>query len=114
MVQDDYFVIVYKILEYLYSCMKSGEKVNIAMICWDSKAIDINKEYWEDIIRSIYAEGYIRGVSLGSIMGQEKPSIKFSGLTITEKGIMFLQENGKMKKAAQSVKTVMETVKMFV
>ena len=36
MPKDDYFAIVYKILEYLYSCMRSGEPIVVENINWVS------------------------------------------------------------------------------
>lgn len=114
MPKDDYFAIVYKILEYLYSCMRSGETIDIEKISWDSKAIDINKSYWEDVIRSMNEEGYIRGVILINALGQVRPAVRFGDLGITQKGIEYLQDNSKMKKAAGCVKTVAEILKMFI
>ena len=29
MTKDDYFVIVYKILTYLYECIKTGQSINV-------------------------------------------------------------------------------------
>lgn len=114
MPKDDYFAIVYKILEYLYSCMRNGEPVDIEKIRWDSKAIDINQSYWEDIIRNMYEEGYIRDVFLINAINLPKPAIKFGNLSITQKGIEYLQDNSKMQKAAGVVKTVAEILKMFI
>ena len=37
MAKDDYFVIVYKILSYLYVKLKSGEDVNPNMITHDNQ-----------------------------------------------------------------------------
>ena len=35
MAQDDMFVVMYKILAYLYSCMKSGEEPRMSMLAHD-------------------------------------------------------------------------------
>lgn len=43
MAKDDYYVIVYKILAYLYVQLKAGENVDEQMISHDSPIININK-----------------------------------------------------------------------
>lgn len=45
MAKDDYFVIVYKILSYLYVKLKSGEDVNPNMITHDNQLLQINRKY---------------------------------------------------------------------
>ena len=114
MPKDDYFAIVYKILEYLYACMRNGQPIDIEDIRWDSKAIGINEAYWCDIIRNMYAEGYVRGVEIINTIGEAKPSVRFSNLEITQKGIEFLQDNSKMQKASKCVKRVADILKIFV
>ena len=39
MAKDDYYVIVYQILAYLYRCLKEGENVDGKMLQWDSPII---------------------------------------------------------------------------
>ena len=114
MPKDDYFAIIYKILQYLYECMIKGVPVDMMNIRWDSKAMQISEEYWKDIVRNIYEDGYIKGVVLVPILGSEKPDIKFNGLGITTKGVEYLQDNSKMKKAAQFIQPVTEILKMFI
>lgn len=45
MAKDDYFVIVYKILSYLYVKLKSGEDVNPNMITHDNQLLQINRKW---------------------------------------------------------------------
>lgn len=45
MAKDDYFVMVYKILSYLYVQLKSGEDVDEKIISHDSSILQINKRY---------------------------------------------------------------------
>lgn len=59
MAKDDYFVIVYKILPYLYVKLKSGEDVNPNMITHDNQLLQINRKYWDYIMRNLIEDRYI-------------------------------------------------------
>ena len=59
MAQDDYFVIVYKLLKYLYDCLKKGTKASEEILT--PEFFGINEDYWEYIIRNLYQEGYVDG-----------------------------------------------------
>lgn len=37
MAQNDYFVIVYQVLKYLYECMKLGVEPELEQFAWNSK-----------------------------------------------------------------------------
>ena len=110
MPKDDFFTIAYRILEYLYSCMKKGEPVDIELIRYDSKAINISEVYWRDILIELLDSGYIKGVAVMKAVNQPD-RIKVDELAITLKGIEYLQDNSKMKKAAGCVKTVLDYLK---
>lgn len=67
MAKDDYHVIVYQILSYLYQCLKKGEDVDPQQLSVDSdyfKANDqkLNKRYWAYIIYNLHRSGLIEGV----------------------------------------------------
>ncbi len=54
MAKNDYPVIVYQILSYLYKCLKSGDDVQSALLNYDSPMLDkINKRYWEYIMHNL-------------------------------------------------------------
>lgn len=59
MAKDDYYVIVYKILAYLYVQLKAGEDIDSEMISHDSQIININEKYWNYIMRNLVNDGYI-------------------------------------------------------
>ena len=46
MAKDDYFVIVYQILSYLYQRLKRGESVDARMISAESDLYTIPRSYW--------------------------------------------------------------------
>lgn len=54
MARDDFHVIVYQLLSYLYQRLKKGETVDKEMIDYDSPLYaKINKKYWAYIIYNI-------------------------------------------------------------
>ena len=110
MAKDDYFVIVYRILKYLYACFKTGEKPDFSLFSPD--ALGINNGYWVNIIESMSNEGYISCVVFPSAVGGIK-SVKILDIKITEKGIIFLEDNSKMKKAAEFLKSASEIIPGF-
>ncbi len=51
MSRDDYFVIVYQVLKYLYDCLKKGERPDKDLLNEDEYSIP--KQYWEYILISL-------------------------------------------------------------
>lgn len=107
MAKNEYFVVVYRILTYLYTCFKAGASPDMEMFGPD--ALGINNGYWANVMESIFNEEYIIGVSLVHCVGAV-PGIKLVNLKITQKGIEYLQENSAMQKAADFLKSVKETI----
>lgn len=110
MARDDYFVIAYKILSYLYTCLKDGEDPDKSIIAYDSDYININEKYWEYIIRHLYEDGYIEGVALIRMAGRPYAGVKLNHIMITPKGIEFLENNSTMSKARTFLKEIKEIV----
>lgn len=107
MAKDDYFVIVYRILTYLYECFMTGEAPETD--CFGPDALHINNGYWTNVMESIFNEGYIAGITVvPRISGA--PGIKLLDLKITQKGIEYLEDNSKMAKARELLKAVKEMV----
>lgn len=46
MAKDDYHVIVYKLLAYLYRCLKDGEAIQTDLLEPGSRMINVNQNYW--------------------------------------------------------------------
>ena len=108
--KNDYFVVVYRILAYLYACFRAGESPDMDMFGPD--ALRINNGYWANVMESISNEGYVTGVSLAHRVGSA-PGIKLANLKITQRGIEYLQENSAMRKAADFLKSVKDVVPGF-
>ncbi len=110
MARDDYFVIVYKILKYLYECLKLGETPDIYNIL-TAETYGVNQSYFEYIITELFEEGYIKGVSMINSIGRVTPTIKITpNITIKPKGIEYLQDNSTIAKAKNFLKEIKETV----
>ena len=61
MAKNDMEVIMYKILRYLYECMKLGVEPELEQFAWNSKLFDIPQSYWCKIIATLVRKGYITG-----------------------------------------------------
>lgn len=111
MARDDYFVLVYRILSYLYACLKEGQEPDITYLSPGSPALEISPNYWEYIFRHLYSDGYLEGMALVPVAGRMAPQVKVgSSLMITPKGIEFLQDNSAMSRAKDFLKTLKETI----
>lgn len=97
MAKDDYFVIAYIILAYMYDCLKKGKNIDINEI--NCSKLEISQNYLEYIYLHLYKDGYIENClyNVNAIRGEE---IEINSRTkITPKGIEYLQDNSKMDKA---------------
>lgn len=106
MAKDDYYVIVYKILAYLYSQLKKGESIDAKMLMYDGGLFQINRKYWVYIFSNMTQQGYIRGlrnieVGNGYYIEQQLPECE-----ITPLGIDYLCDNSLMERAKQFLKDV--------
>lgn len=106
MAKDDYHVIVYQILSYLYVRLKSGEPVEVDGINYDCKNFLINKRYWQYIMINLLKDGYIEGITAEERHYVSGPQIVINDLEccqITPKGIDYLIDNSLLAKAKDLV-----------
>ena len=103
MAKDDYFVIAYRILDYLYQCFKRGVQPDMSFI--SPEGMQINRGYWLNMMESLYTEGYIIGVEFPTAVGQYK-GMRVIDIRITQSGIEFLEDNSTMAKVKEFLKTV--------
>lgn len=108
MAKDDYFVLVYRILQHLYKCLKLSQKADLDYLKPLTKDFPIEEGYFNYIFRKLVEEGYIEDVVIIPIDGAE-PLIKIlESIKITPKGIEYLQENSKMEKAKKFISSVLK------
>ncbi|MDY6065274.1 MAG: YjcQ family protein [Finegoldia sp.] len=106
MAKDDYFVIVYKILAYLYTKLKSGEAIEPEYLMYDGVLFDINRKYWTYIVADMVESGYITGLSNVRVADDNYLKYKLRDCEITPKGIEYLCENSTLEKAKKFLKEV--------
>lgn len=104
MSRDDYHVIVYQILSYLYTQLKAGAPIDGKMLEHDSKYLDINERYWTYVIENLILQGLITGPKITKAWGEEKIVSCLEDAQITPAGIEYLCENSFLSKAKQFLK----------
>ncbi|MCR4711484.1 MAG: YjcQ family protein [Clostridia bacterium] len=104
MAKDDYYVIVYQILAYLYRKLKDGEPVEPEFLMHDSPILHINEPYWCYIIENMLKQEFIEGVIMQRAWGSKVIFQGFENCRITPKGIEYLCENSTIKKAYRFLK----------
>lgn len=105
MAKDDYEVIVYQVLAYLYNCLKNDIDVDPKLIEPQGKLFNINSNYWSFILSNLFEDGYIDGIIITNVYGKKYPIItdlEFIG--ITPKGIQFLVDNSFINKVVERLK----------
>ena len=66
MASDDFEVIAFKILSYLYRCMKNGKKVDIAAL---RQLVGCNETYFGAVVRSLQSKGLVEGFDFDAFSG---------------------------------------------
>ena len=100
MAKDDMEVVMYKILRYLYECMKKDVEPNLQKYGWASELINIPKQYWLKIIKILVDEGFVTGFNI--IVAKDVTQIETNPpIEITFKGREFLRDNSGMQKAKE-------------
>ena len=100
MASDDFEVLAFKILSYLYRCMKVGKKVDIAAL---RQLVGCNEAYFGAVVRSLQSKGYVEGFAFDGFSGVviDSPSLAvMSDPAITMDGAIYVGENSRMRKAA--------------
>lgn len=116
MAKDDYHVIVYQILAYLYQRLKKSEPVDPKMLVCDSPLLKepIGKEYWAYIIYMLHDNGFIMGVVFADLDGLSVPyAANLDKCMITPMGIEYLCDNSFMEKVKRFVKEAKDIIAPF-
>lgn len=108
MAKDDYDVIAYKILAYLYTKLKAGEEMDPKMIGKDSQLFSIPEKYWAYIMVNLQGEGLIRGIVCKRAWGNEITYVDCDNCEITPDGIRYLTDNSFVEKVKQFLKDTKE------
>jgi hypothetical protein len=117
MAKDDYDVIVFKILTYLYACIKRKIAFEDITFMKTISFENISEEYLMDVLDMMQDEGLITGyTSIKAWGGNLIRTSELSDLKITSKGIRYLNDNSKMKEVknhlAENIGLVAELIKL--
>ena len=100
MAQNDMEVIVYKILRYLYACNKEGKIPTFSDMFNTLELSGVSQSYLGQILEEMADKNYIAGCIFRKTKGWA--IITFADdARITLDGVSFLNENSRMKKAAE-------------
>ena len=92
MSKDDYFVLAYKLLRYLYRCLKEGTPASWDIIAPNTENFPVSQQYFTYLISHLLADGYIEGIVEMKAIGAPVQFKETTGLAITPKGIAYLEE----------------------
>ena len=103
------FTAIYKILKFL-DRNAGNEDCNMQMI--SAEELKMGEARWEQLMIALQEDGYIKGLVYSQGMDDKFPHIAEPiRPRITLKGMEFLEENSRMKKAADFVHGFIDVVK---
>ena len=99
MAANDYHVIAYQILLYLYDCLKKGIDPNEQALNAYRELHNINIRYWSRILFDLEKKGYIEYLHVIPLSNVEWKIAQIKGATsITGDGVEYLVDNSLMQK----------------
>lgn len=113
MAKDDFHVIVYQILAYLYQCLKNGDDVDPAMLGKDSiyfaaDGMPLSERYWCYVMYQMQRMGLIEGIAFSGKIDNysfERPAA-WDNCMITPTGIEHLTSNSFLTRVQDLLKSV--------
>jgi hypothetical protein len=99
MAANDYHVIMYQILLYLYDCLKKGIDPDNEAVEAYRKLRQINMRYWSRVIIDMQNDGYIEKATVFAITNVGWQGARITRDTaVTRNGIEYLIDNSLMQK----------------
>ena len=106
MANDDYDVVVFKILTYLYGRMKRKYSFDIHAFYAVISKQNVNDEYLSDILLMATDEGLIKGLVFAEAWGNNNIITNdLFEMRITSAGIRYLNDNSKMTEIKEYLKS---------
>lgn len=113
MAKDDYYVIVAKILVYLYARIKGKNKISSTEYLHPlSEDFPIYEEYFNYVLDEMLAHGYIR-MNVIRAWGAGVVMRDIDGIQITQEGIDFLRENSTIRKIVDTIPMAASIYELF-
>ncbi len=100
-------VVMYRILAYLYWCMKQGIVPDPAQYR-PGENLKVPRSYWNQIMLELIENGYVRGFVVTHTYSDVLISDEHPVVTLA--GVQFLQENSMMRKAQRFLKEAKEAI----
>ena len=111
MAKDDYDVIAYRILTYLYACLKRKIIFDDTAFRAAVKKNVESDEYFTSVLKMMQDEGLIRGLLITKAWGGDYIlSSDLRDAEITADGIHYLKENSTMKKTGEMLKDAADII----
>lgn len=114
MSKDDYFVLVYQLLRYLYRCLKEGTPASRSIVAPNTENFPVSQQYFTYLLSHLLADGYIEGISEMRVINAPTQFKKTTGLAIAPKGIAYLEENSTMKRVQEFLDPAGEIANMAI
>ena len=113
MAKDDYNVIVFKILTYLYAVLKRKTVFDIKE--FKTAVGNIDENYLSDLLEMMQKENFIEGLIFVHAWGIESIICNdLSEMRITFKGMQFLTENNKMREIKNFLLKNVDTISSLI
>lgn len=114
MAKDDYYVIVCKILIYLYRRLKKKvQTVPEEYLMPLTKDFPIDEEYFQYVLEKMQEKGYIENVIFTRAWGGEIIMFDISKIRITPEGIDYLRNDSTMNKLAKIIPEAASIFSLF-
>lgn len=98
MSSDEYEVVAFKVLSYLYACMKAGKRVDVAAMRW---LAGVNEAYFGMVVRGLQDRGLVSGFAFDGLSGCVIDSPSLAAMrdpSVTMDGAVYVRENSRMAK----------------
>ena len=104
MAKDDYDYLVFRILVYLYACLKRKCSFDSRTLIHKVVTGAVQEDYFEDVLRMMQQEGLVVGMTFIQAWGREMLLVDgLELLQITPQGIRYLLDNDNMRKIKGTV-----------
>lgn len=101
---NDYFMLAYRVLAYLYGCLKSGTKIRKKYLQPCHYPFEISRQYWNYVLTWLNTLGYISGVGFLRLPFEDESEVAdVESITITPNGIEYLLSDHIMRSIAKQV-----------
>lgn len=114
MAKDDYYVIVTKILVFLYKRLKTRDTRAVEeYILPMTDDFPIDEEYLRYVVEKLYERGYVERVMITRTWGGNIIRVDTSHMQITPEGIDYLRENSTIRKVAETLREAIPIASLF-